>query len=84
MAEDGGLQLEGSNDEFGDNFLEVAGHINFNDDSMLRLKQEELDTVKANFDEYIKNAEEVEAELETALQIAEGNLPSNDYVTDIS
>ena len=54
--------------------LDCPGHVNFDDDSMLRLKQEELDRLRASFDEYVATSGEVEAELQLALEISEGKL----------
>ena len=54
--------------------LDCPGHVNFNDDSILRLKQEELDHLKASYDQYIATSAEVEAELQLALEISEGKL----------
>lgn len=54
--------------------LDCPGHVNFDDDSMLRLKQEELDRLRGSFDRYVATSAEVEAELQLALEISEGKL----------
>ena len=67
--------MEGSASELAaTDVLECPGHVNFDDDSMLRLKQEELDRLRGSFDRYVATSAEVEAELQLALEISEGKL----------